>query len=374
MAPDLEALWRRTLEPGWVRLLALPVLSVLALLFHTARAGKHGIFRLGLFPRTRLRAYTVSVGNLAMGGTGKTPVTAEVARFLSEELGLSTAVLCRGYGSPNRQAIRIISRKGRLEPDAALGGDEANLLARSLSFASIIVGKRRAVTGPEADRLGCQAVVLDDGFQYWRLERDLDLVCFSASWPVDWHRPFPLGILREPLSRLEQVRYIVLSGTEAVTDREERALQSWLQSRAPAASFLRSRFTATGVHRVGEPGEPEEPASLSGKRILALSNMVHPARFRATLEELEPAALIHRACPDHHVHSRESVKDVLKQADDERADLVVATEKDELSLLDAIPREARQRFRILRGRAKLSGPGLELLLQELRRAFVPGPT
>src|SRR5687767_13545955 len=127
-------------------MLLWPALAVVAALFHAARAGKYWVFRLGLFPRTRLGAFTVSVGNLAIGGTGKTPVTQAVARILSEELGLPTAVLCRGYGSRNRSWIRFISRSGKLEPDAGAGGDEAFLLARSLPRASVIVGKRRAIT------------------------------------------------------------------------------------------------------------------------------------------------------------------------------------------------------------------------------------
>ncbi len=365
--PGLEGLWLQTLAPGPLRWLCWPALALVAVLFHAARLAKFWIFRAGLFPRTRLRAVTLSVGNLAVGGTGKTPVTRWLARLLTDELGASVAVLCRGYGSRNRLPVRVVSLEGRLAQDAGDGGDEGLLLARALPRASVLVGKRRAVTGRAAERLGCRAVLLDDGFQYWRLERDLDLVCFSAAWPLEAYRPFPLGVLREPLSRLASVRFLVVSGADAAEPDHLERLQALLLRHAPGAALLESCFRLTGLGRLG--GELPEPGldALAGQAVLAVSNMADPRPFWRELERCGATVAGRIARPDHHAHRPDEVREMLRQAREGGVRAIVATEKDEQTLAEALPPDSGCAVWVARGEASLSGPGLPLLRAELTR-------
>jgi tetraacyldisaccharide 4'-kinase len=343
------------------------LLAVAAVLFHAARLAKFWSFRAGLFPRTRLRAVTLSVGNLAVGGTGKTPVTRWLARLLTDEFDVSVAVLCRGYGSRNRLPVRVVSLEGRPATDASSGGDEAFLLARALSRATVLAGKRRALTGRAADRLGCRAVLLDDGFQYWRLERDLDLVCFSAAWPLEAYRPFPLGVLREPLSRLAATRFLVISGADSADPGHLEQLRALLTRHAPGASILESHFRVTGLGRPGGELREQGAETLAGQAVLAVSNVADPRPFWRELERLGVRIAARLALPDHHAHRPEELEAMLRQARDGGLQAIVATEKDEQTLAEAMPPAPGCPIWIARGEAELSGPGLPLLRAELVR-------
>ncbi|MBI3890415.1 MAG: tetraacyldisaccharide 4'-kinase [Candidatus Wallbacteria bacterium] len=364
----IEALWFSLLEPGVARTLAMPLLVLAALAFHAARLAKFWIFRLRLFPRTRLEAFTVSIGNLAVGGTGKTPATLLVARFLSERQGSGVAVLCRGYGSRNREWVRRVSDGGALAADAGLGGDEAYLLASGLTGASVYVGKRRALTGRAAAADGHAAVVLDDGFQYWRLERDLDIVCFSALWPLEAYRLFPIGILREPLARLRDARFALVSGAGDVPPEQVARLERTLREAAPGIGIARIDSTIRGLSCPGTRELLGGRELVAGKRVLAVSNIVNPSRFLKSLARdlgAEGAAL---AFPDHHCHAPADVKRMFARAVAERAHAIVATEKDEQSLAElALPHSTIPLW-IARSEPVLSGE----VAAELLRALAEG--
>ncbi|MBI2944053.1 MAG: tetraacyldisaccharide 4'-kinase [Candidatus Wallbacteria bacterium] len=354
-AAGLERLWLRTLAPGPARWLAWPILALVAVLFHAARECKFRIFRWGLFPRTRLAAFTVSVGNVAVGGTGKTPATLAIGRLLSELPGTRVAVLSRGYRSRNREWVRRISADGSLAADAALGGDEAYLLAASLPRASVYVGKRRALTGRAAEADGHTAVVLDDGLQYWRLERDLDVVCFSALWPLAAYRPFPLGILREPLGRIRDVQFALISGANQVPEEQVRQLEGLIRAEAPGIGIARIELELVGASKPGERALLAGRGELAGKRVLAVSNIVNPARFWSSIEHDLGATVVGLAFPDHHCHGPGDVARMFERAVAERAHAILATEKDEQSILELGLPHTTVPIWIARGQARLTG-------------------
>ena len=154
--------------------------------------------RVGVRRRERLPIPIISIGNLTVGGTGKTPMTQWLCRRLVSE-NKRVAVLSRGHGGTS-QSVRLVSGlDGKVRLSAADAGDEPNLLAQTLPGVPVLVGKDRRLSGREALRLfDLDVLVLDDGFQFWQLARDLDIVLLDARRPFDNGFPLPRGLLREP--------------------------------------------------------------------------------------------------------------------------------------------------------------------------------
>lgn len=339
LARHFERLWLRTLQPGAARLIAHPLALAAFPLFHVPRFSKHLAYRCGLLRRTRLSCKTISVGNLLMGGTGKTPLTRALAAFATRELLMTTAILCRGYGGSFRGTVLEVSRNGELLTRPEVCGEEAWLLARDIPEARVLAGKHRAVTGQRAVDGGAELVLLDDGYQYWRLERDLDVVTFDTSVPKEHYRRFPLGRLREPLSRLIDADWIVMTGHETALPSMLKSLLHLLRRHARGEA----RFFGMSLvpHALGWPGDPSrhDPVDrLQGQHVLAVSNTASPERFHGTLRGAG-AHVTPLAYPDHHSHSQDDREEILRRAEDAAVDSIVFTEKDEptVALIGPLP-------------------------------------
>lgn len=343
-----EGLWRRLQDErvaGLGPALGRALLWSLVPLYQGASLTKRALFGSGLLPRTRLPALTVAVGNVTMGGAGKTTATRLVAGILGDELGIPTAVLCRGYRSGNREAVRLVSRPGQAPLGAEQVGDEAALLARWLPSCSVVLGRRRAVSGRWAvAELGVRAVVLDDGFQYWRLERDLDLVSVSATAGFGNGRLFPRGPLREPLAFLRRSSAVLLHQAGAAVPGALAALEGRVEEVAPGVPRFRLEPTPQSV-RPAVPGRGAAvggggpvPPSLRGEPVFAVCGLGSPESFVASLEGEGARIVGSVAVADHHVYSREEMDDLGRAARAAGARWVVTTEKDEANLA-ALPRE-----------------------------------
>jgi tetraacyldisaccharide 4'-kinase len=171
------------------------LLAPLGALYGAAGALRVAAYRSGLLPVARLRGPVISVGNLSVGGSGKTPVVARVAEILLEA-GLPVAILSRGYGGSFAGDALIVSDGRALLADSAAAGDEPVMLAHALPAAVVAVGPKRDVVGRAVEAtFGPRVHVLDDGFQHLRLFRDLDVLCLAPGDLED--RPVPAGRLRE---------------------------------------------------------------------------------------------------------------------------------------------------------------------------------
>src|SRR5262249_6464734 len=164
----------------------------------------------GVRRTARLQGPVVSVGNLSVGGSGKTPAVARIAELL-RDAGLPVAILSRGYGGSFRGEALVVSDGTTISADAAVAGDEPVLLAPRLPGGVVAVGRRRDVVGPMVEApLRRRLHVPDDGFQHLRLARDLDVVCVDASDLRD--RPLPAGRLREHPSALARAHVVLAQG------------------------------------------------------------------------------------------------------------------------------------------------------------------
>lgn len=284
----------------------------------TVNAVAHGAYRLGLRRTHRAAVPVVSVGNIAFGGTGKTPLVAALARTLLAA-GARPAILTRGYG---RKASRpVVISPGR-EPAWEKAGDEPALLARALPEVAIVVDPDRVRGAATAVReAGATHLLLDDGFQHWRLARDLDIVTVEAGDPFCASRP-----RREHPNALARADAIVLS---RATDRTEAlAAMAVLGAYAPSATFVATKLEARGVHRAGERQPPE---ALRGQKVVAMAGIAAPEGLVHTLGDIGADVVDLRFFSDHHRYSRREVEKVLADAGSSHA-LVVTTAKDVVKL------------------------------------------
>ena len=298
-----------------------PWLAPLGALFGRAAAWRAEMYRRGVLGRERLSAPVISVGNLAVGGRGKTPLV-ELTASMLREAGRSVAVLSRGYGGSFRGEALVVSNGERVLAGAEEAGDEPVMLARALPGVMVAVGRDRARLGRRVEeRLGVDVHVLDDGFQHLRLERDLDLVCVDAGDLGD--RPLPAGALREGPAALERADLVAVSAEE---EEEAQAAVEVLASRLGPARVFRVRRRAAGfVDLTGAPAVPP-------RRALLLSGIARPERFAADVAAQGVAVAGHAVFADHHRFSSDELRRVLARAAEAGAEAVVTTAKDAVRL------------------------------------------
>jgi tetraacyldisaccharide 4'-kinase len=281
-------------------------------------------WRQGLRPARRLPVPVISVGNLAVGGTGKTPLAAWVAGYYAQK-GLRVAVLTRGYGRRSRRAPVVYAPHLGLAPGLAETGDEARVLSLLAPGAMVVVDADRHRGGMLAiRRLQAQVLVLDDGFQRRRtLRRDLDLLTAAADDPAAGGALLPLGRLREPLSQAQFASALVLSlaakGQPAPLPPELLALPRFTARAKP----LRLR---------GLPGRPRPLSWLKGRAIAAFCGLAGPERFWASLESLGARLVLRRALPDHAALDAGALQSLAGEARGAGAQALVCTLKDAVKL------------------------------------------
>jgi tetraacyldisaccharide 4'-kinase len=284
----------------------------------------------GVRRRRRLPCVVVSIGNLTLGGTGKTPLTMWVARWYQQQ-GWRVAILSRGYGSRPAARLGVVSSGQGPLLDWQAAGDEPYLLASSLPGVPVLIGKDRYRTGRYAyEQLGAQVVILDDGFQHHALQRDLDIVLIDASNPFGSGDLFPRGILREPLRALRRAHVIVLTRVEMATEALPtlcQQIRQWNKQQpiyrmATVVEALHQRDTRSAVDLV----------ALRQGRGVAFVGIGNPQAFVSTLTQLgaEVAALF--VFPDHHPYTQQDWQTIAAMVNKQRATYVVTTEKDAVRL------------------------------------------
>lgn len=277
----------------------------------------------------------ISVGNLEMGGTGKTPFTIELARLLSAE-GYLTCILSRGYGGRRDHEPLVVSDLHRVLAGPSVAGDEPFLMARSLPGVPVVVGADRLAAGRKAlEAFPVHAFLLDDGFQHRRLRRDVDLVLLDATDPWAGGRLWPWGGLhrglREPPRGLARADAIVLTRTQAASAEGLTALREELARLAPGVPVLTTRTQAAGFRRLTKPLSATIP-DMTGTRVLAFAGIARPGAFFEDLEGLGAAIVGRRAFRDHHAYSETEVRALLRQAEELGASALVTTGKDAVRL------------------------------------------
>jgi tetraacyldisaccharide 4'-kinase len=260
--------------------------------------------------RRRLAAPVVSIGNLTVGGSGKTPLAAEVARTLLG-MGERPSILSRGYGRRIAEdGVVVVSDGSRLLAGVERSGDEPQMLARAVPRAAVLVSASRYAAGRIAEgRLGCTVHVLDDGFQHFDLMRDVDLLVPPDA--TERQRALPFGRLREPLDAAS-------SADALLVDAEVRSLD--VETGSPG--MTRPAFTFT--RRIAGPA-PDRPA-------FAFAGIARPERFFGDLEHAGWTLTGRRSFVDHHHYSDREIEEIERAAGASGAAVILTTEKDMVRL------------------------------------------
>jgi len=289
-------------------------LAPLGVAFGAVAALRVGLYARGVLPRARLEGPVISIGNLSVGGTGKTPLVARLAERLRDE-GLPVSILSRGYGGRRRSATLLVSDGSRVLADPAQAGDEAVMLAGRLPGVVVAVGRRRDRVGRFVEsRFGPRVHLLDDGFQHLRLTRDLDLVCVDPEDLLD--RPLPAGRLRERVAALSRADVVLVTGGGAGPDRPEL-------SERPRFVYRRSvlGFRGPGGGLVAAP-----------TRAHLLSGIARPERFAEDVRASGVVVTGHDRHRDHHVFSAAELEAAADRARRAGAQAIVTTAKDRVRI------------------------------------------
>ncbi|MDR3566622.1 MAG: tetraacyldisaccharide 4'-kinase [Syntrophobacteraceae bacterium] len=273
--------------------------------------------------RTRLPVPVISLGNLSVGGTGKTPLAIWMCEFLIE-IGFHPAVLTRGYGARAKSPGRIPSSFDERLPE--LFGDEPVMMSEYLPSTPVWVGADRAACGRAAlSGGGVDVFVLDDGFQHLSLDRDLDLVLLDCRDPFGNRLVLPAGPLREPCSSLKRADAFVMTHAEGTV--EGQALKNRLQSLYPTIPAFACNHRLLGI-RLERGGPLLSPGALGGRRAVAFAGIASPESFFGDLRRAGIDVCEAFDFADHHSYTAEELLEVLASASKHRAGLIVTTAKD----------------------------------------------
>jgi tetraacyldisaccharide 4'-kinase len=267
----------------------------------------------------RLPRPVVSVGNLHWGGSGKTPLTAALARHLRDR-GLAVCILSRGYGGKG-EGVRVVSTGEGPLLGPRVAGDEPVLLAGELPGVAVVVGPDRHEAGLQALRRLDPApdlFLLDDGFSHLRLARDLDLVAFPAADPFGGGRLFPSGRLREPLAAMARADAAILTGSD-----DAGAARELAETLRPYG------FTGPGFASATRPGEPR---LAPGARVFLATAIARPDNFAATVRSLGFDVAGEMRFPDHHAYPPASLQGIQEAFRTSGAETVLTTSKDRVKL------------------------------------------
>jgi len=330
VAERFEKLMR---SPGPDRLLSWQSwLGGVAAVYGGAMLLRGRLYRRRLFKTRRLSCRVISVGNLATGGTGKTPMTLYLAKRLCQA-GLRAVVISRGYrgGAEKKGGIVSDGRRIRMSPEAA--GDEPWMMADRLHGVPVMVGKDRYQAGRAAEKIfSPDVVLLDDGFQHLQLHRDLDLVLLDAALPMGNGRIFPRGPLREPIRALCRADALILTRSALPASPLHGSLWRRRSVRRLPKIFSRHVPRLRGIAPAGGGDLPtgSTPAAgrLTAKRVLAFSGIARNEAFDRSIRDLGAVPVAVRCFSDHHRYTTRDRDDLLRLARRSRADLLATTEKD----------------------------------------------
>jgi tetraacyldisaccharide 4'-kinase len=282
----------------------------------------------------RLPARVISIGNLTLGGTGKTPAVIAVAKH-ARSLGLDPVVLTRGYkGRIKGPAFVSKGHETLLEPEDA--GDEACLMAEQLSGVPVVIGRKRFLAGkfalenldPKIDEAEYHTLfILDDGFQHLALHRDTDVLLIDATSPFGNGRLFPEGRLREPLNAMKRAGIIVITKSDMAGRVAIESTIQKIKKHNPDASIYAANHQPTAL--INLSAQTEALDTLKDKKLYLFSGIANPSYFQAILTSKGAEVVSFKKFRDHYSYKQSDIDKILKSAGDMD---IITTEKDMVKL------------------------------------------
>jgi len=327
-------------RPGKRAALVRGGLFGLSKLFKVAVKVRRFLYNARILRDSTLGVQVIAIGNLTVGGTGKTPVVEKFARELRDQ-GRTVAILSRGYRSkpsPLSQRLlnklllreefvppRVVSDGRSLLLDSETAGDEPYMLASNLKDVVVLVDKDRVKSGRYAiEKFGCDTLLLDDGFQYWKLRgRRHDIVLIDCQQPFGNRHLLPRGTLREPPSHLARASTIFITKSEGNT----ADLRQAIAEHNPSASIIECVHHPLYFEDVFT-GERQGLEFVRGKRVAALSGIAQPESFHGSLQKIGATLVYRRPFADHHRFTQQEVLNVINRSKKKQAEIIITTQKD----------------------------------------------
>ncbi len=307
------------------------VMSEVSKVYGMAMAMRIKFYKSNLFKTFRLPCRVASIGNITLGGTGKTPMTIYMAELI-KSMGLRPAIVCRGYKGDYEHSVRMVTDGAGIFMGPGQSGDEPYLMATKLSGVPVFVGKNRYASGMKAWKsFRPDMIILDDAFQHIRLFRDLNLLLLDAVQPLGNGHIFPGGILRESLDQVDRADAVVITRAEP-NCRENRFFKE--NKIISAKPVFRCRHVPDTVSVLNSEGMWEKcsPDNIRGEKCLAFAGIARNEDFLRTLADFGCQPYDFIKFPDHHQFSRQDVKTILKTAQKNQVKFLVTTEKDRVKL------------------------------------------
>jgi len=305
-------------------------LHVLSLCYAGIISIRNILYDCGLLTQKRAKTSVISIGNITVGGTGKTPAVITLAGLLQHE-GYRPAVVSRGYGGKSSNAINVVADGDKIlmKPDAA--GDEPVLIAKSLPTMPVITGKDRYAAAAYACRnFDIDIIILDDAFQHRALSRDVDILLLDAQRPFGNGWLIPCGALREPSGSVIRADIIVMTGNEV---KNVSSLADMIEKRFPGKPVFSGYRRARDIV-AGRSGEILPSSFVAGKKVFAFSGIARPDSFLATITSLGGIMAGTLIFPDHHAYERDDLARIAGDAAAKGAEIILTTEKDSMKLFD----------------------------------------
>ena len=303
-------------------------------IFCAVVAIRYFFYKMGILRRFPLGCQVISIGNVTAGGTGKTPVTEKFARELTAA-GRKVAILSRGYRRKEKpwwqrmfsdviEPPLVVSDGKHIHLDAATGGDEPYMLASNLPGVCVIVDRNRVKAGRYAiSRLGCDTLILDDGFQYQRLKHSLEVVLVDKTNPFGNGHMLPRGVLREPASHIGRADFIFITKSDGKTEDVIKQIREYNKK----AEIIECRHAPRLLKDVWT--REELPLEwLKGKTLTTLSGIAVPQGFEDSLRKLGARVIWCERYADHHRYDSTEILYALNKTADLHADALITTEKD----------------------------------------------
>ena len=316
------------------------LLRYLSYIYKTITSCRNFLYEKRIFRHHTLGCQVISIGNLTVGGTGKTPVVEVFARALQKE-GRRVAILSRGYkkvehslgkklldkitGRERRRPPRVVSDGTALLLDSAMSGDEPYMLASNLSDVAVLVDRDRVKSGRYAiDKMKCDTLILDDGFQYRRLKHRLEIVLVDFTNPFSNGYVLPRGLLRESVKNIRRADFIFITKS---TGRDSEKLKEQLMVLNPRAEISECAHRPKHLQNV-YTGERKDLNYLQQAKVALVSGIAAPQGFETEIKRLGATLVYLKRFADHHRYCQQEIIDIINKAKKNGAAAIITTEKD----------------------------------------------
>lgn len=301
------------------------ILRIMSLIYISAIRLRLYSYRKGLLKTNFLHAYTISIGNLTTGGTGKTPFVAMIAKWALKN-GFNPAILSRGYKRKRGNKSLIVSDGKSILTSIDKAGDEAFFLAKKLNSLPVLVSKKRYRVGKLAIKLfNSNLLLLDDGYQHLSINRDLNILLIDAQWGFGNGFLLPSGNLREPLEQVKRANLIVITKCTKKNTGEDIFL--YLQKKFPNIPVLKSEYVSDKII-FPHTNRAYGPEFLSGKKAVAFAGIARPDDFFDMINSLGAKITYSQGFPDHYSFSNSEINELQRLKTNTNADILLTTEKD----------------------------------------------